>query len=407
MGCGKSRTENETELWTITGRYCEDINGSSILLSDEQGAICISPAAENEGKDLFADFENGDRIEISVDGIAETYPAQASVYDCRLLEKGSVEDLDADEFQTLIELGWEFSFSITSADSLTMDELIAMQEAADWVTAVAQSSIADWNKYENLMEYMGEGDDSLTGLYHGALSYGEKTYDFQVYYWPEDTAGQYGKSAGSIDMILLMDPDTDDGIALYRSDWDEDQNKAQDLRGFLAKVYDITASITFEMPESDKISSEISQGEYRVDQFLSPFAGSLFLSDDYSEPAHGEYIEEGWYSLGGIEEWQEPDEEMVSFRNGKLTDVNILGNHMGYEKVESIQTDEFTCLLYEYEFDLYTASDAVGISEDTPLTSNYWVAFLNAGEGQPVYMLFLNCNYFTKDAALNCARSVR
>jgi hypothetical protein len=296
----------------------------------------------------------------------------------------------------------------TSYDgTLTMKELINMQEADDWVTAVAQGSISDWEKYDNVTENVGEDSDSLTGMYHATLFYGEKTYDFQVYYWPESTAGQYGETAGSIDMILLMDPDTDDGIALYRSDWDEEQNKTPDLSGFLAKVYDITASITFEMPQSDRINGEITLGEYRMDQFLSPFSGNLFLADEYSEPAHGEYIDEGWYSLGGIEELKEPDEEIVSYDNGELADVTMLGNHMGYEKVESFRTDGFTGLLYMYEFELYTASDMAELLEDAQTISDYWVTFLSAGEGEPIYMIFLNCDYFTKDEALDCAMSVQ
>jgi hypothetical protein len=256
------------------------------------------------------------------------------------------------------------------------------------------------------VESVGEFD-SLTGMYHAALEYGENTYDFQVYYWLESTARQYNKVADSIDMILLMDPDTDDGIALFRSDWDEEQNKAQDLRGFLEKVYDITSSISFEMPQSDCINSEITLGEYRTDLFLSPFSGSLFMASDYSEPAHGDYTEEGWYSLGGIEELNEPDEEIVSYDNGELSDVNMLGNHMGYEKEESFQTDEFAGLLYLYELELYTAADMAELPDNEQTTSSYWVTFLSEGEGAPVYMIFLNCEYFTKEETLDCAMSVR
>jgi hypothetical protein len=301
----------------------------------------------------------------------------------------------------------EDKVEITSAGELTMEDLISMQEADDWTIFVAESSISDWQKYENVTESVGEYDDSLTGMYHAALSYGGKTYDFQVYYWRESTAAQYGETADSIDMILLMEPDTGDGIALFRSDWDEEQNKAQDLRGFLEKVYDITSNISFDMPQSDRINSEITLGEYRTDLFLSPFSGSLFLASDYSEPAHGEYMEEGWYSLGGIEELNEPDEEIVSYDNEELSDVNMLGNHMGYEKVESFQTDEFTGLLYLYEFELYTAADMAELPEDAQTTSSYWVTFLSEGEGEPIYMLFLNCEYFTKEEALDCAMSVR
>jgi hypothetical protein len=112
--CGDNRKETEdAELWTINGRYLEAANGSSLLLSEKEGAICISPAND---EDLFADLDNGDEIEILVDSVDETYPGQATVYSYTLIEKGTVEDLDADEIQNLEELGWEFSFEAETKD---------------------------------------------------------------------------------------------------------------------------------------------------------------------------------------------------------------------------------------------------------------------------------------------------
>jgi hypothetical protein len=91
----------------IRGRYCEAANGTSLLLSEEAGAICISPA---DSENLFADLENGDEIEILTDGVAETYPGQATVYSYTRIGKGTVEDLDTNALQSLENLGWEFSF---------------------------------------------------------------------------------------------------------------------------------------------------------------------------------------------------------------------------------------------------------------------------------------------------------
>jgi hypothetical protein len=108
-----SENAEETEQWTLSGRYCEDTSGTSFLLSEKEGAICITPADTEE---LFDDLENGDEIEISVDSVAETYPAQATVYSYTLIEKGTVEDLDVEEIQDLEVLGWEFSFEVEIID---------------------------------------------------------------------------------------------------------------------------------------------------------------------------------------------------------------------------------------------------------------------------------------------------
>lgn len=104
--CG-ANSNAEVELGAIRGRYCEAANGTSLLLSEEAGAICISPA---DTENLFDDLDNGDEIEIFVDGVAETYPGQATVHSYTLLERGTIEDLDCDEIQNLENLGWEFSF---------------------------------------------------------------------------------------------------------------------------------------------------------------------------------------------------------------------------------------------------------------------------------------------------------
>jgi hypothetical protein len=112
VGCSVNESDenkDDIELYTITGRYCISTNGTNILLSKDNGAICIRPANNDE---LFSDLEIGDEIEISISDIEETYPAQATVYSYTLIKKGTVEDLDTDEIQALQALGWKFSFEV-------------------------------------------------------------------------------------------------------------------------------------------------------------------------------------------------------------------------------------------------------------------------------------------------------
>jgi hypothetical protein len=103
----------EEGLWTISGRYCEAANGNSLLLSEKEGTIHISPA---DAEDMFDDLENGDEIEILVGDVDEIYPAEATVYSYTLIEKGTVGDLDPNEIQNLENLGWEFSFEVETKD---------------------------------------------------------------------------------------------------------------------------------------------------------------------------------------------------------------------------------------------------------------------------------------------------
>jgi hypothetical protein len=71
--CGDDRENAEAvALGTLSGRYCEAAGGSSLLLSEEEGAICISPA--------------------------------------------DTEDLKPNQIQNLKNLGWEFSFELDTND---------------------------------------------------------------------------------------------------------------------------------------------------------------------------------------------------------------------------------------------------------------------------------------------------
>jgi hypothetical protein len=73
IGCSANESDenkDDIELYTITGRYCISTNGTNILLSKDNGAICIRPANNDE---LFSDLEIGDEIEISISDIKETY----------------------------------------------------------------------------------------------------------------------------------------------------------------------------------------------------------------------------------------------------------------------------------------------------------------------------------------------
>lgn len=91
------------------GRYLCDKGGDMVLV-EHNGYIEPTSVAAYDFKSFtgfdFAEFESGDRIKILVDGIRETYPAQATVYAMELIEKGSYDDLDADVMDRLREMGW-------------------------------------------------------------------------------------------------------------------------------------------------------------------------------------------------------------------------------------------------------------------------------------------------------------
>lgn len=59
-----------------------------------------------EEEPRFAQLHSGDKVEVKLEFIQETYPGQSEALDIRLLEEGSLEDVDADTLASLTEMGW-------------------------------------------------------------------------------------------------------------------------------------------------------------------------------------------------------------------------------------------------------------------------------------------------------------
>lgn len=143
----------------------------------------------------------------------------------------------------------------------------------------------------------------------------------------------------------------------------------------------------------------ISYSEYTYDLLLN-FGGRFFLSDAYEEPEHGVGAPEGWYALGGEGECIDPSySQWETFYNGKLIAYDQWGNHMAYEKIMPFSVGGYTCCLYQYSFELFTAPELEQYP-DVDIASNYWVVFYTEGEGKPLYIKYYNCDYFTQEQAM-------
>lgn len=87
------------------GRFVRDKHGSAMVLIEHNGYAEPTSVSGAEGVS-FDEYEDGDRIRILVECIAESYPAQAQAYRAELTGKGSYDDLDADAMAHLREMGW-------------------------------------------------------------------------------------------------------------------------------------------------------------------------------------------------------------------------------------------------------------------------------------------------------------
>jgi len=84
---------SQSTLGKMEGTLLKSTNDVNLIISD-QGAIDMNNQTGDEN--LFNDLKSGDLIQITHDEVAESYPAQTSIYSCELIESGSTEDIPQD-----------------------------------------------------------------------------------------------------------------------------------------------------------------------------------------------------------------------------------------------------------------------------------------------------------------------
>ena len=103
VGCSE-KSEN-----SMVGIYLRSTNGSNVIIAENNGPIDMSNKTGSEN--VFDDLESGDKIEVTYDIIMETYPGRTTIYTCKLIEKGSANDIPKDILDKLEEMGWTFDLS--------------------------------------------------------------------------------------------------------------------------------------------------------------------------------------------------------------------------------------------------------------------------------------------------------
>lgn len=324
------------------------------------------------------------------------------------LESGSGLPID---LALHIKLDWEdgsedgevkyiFQTEDTSSQSkteLTMQTLVRLVTAVNWDKNQRADGVNFWKHYSNLLDDEAFSKDSLTNLMRAQLEYDNTEFEIQVYYWPEDSAKEEGHTVGDLVMIRLRNIMTDDAILLFSTDNRDVVNT--DIERFLLKKYDLPQEI-LSGNECGMLDGEISFSNYNVDLFLN-FAGCLFENRSYKEPTHGEGTPMAWYSLGGVGVCIDPNyDSLETFVNGDLIEYQYMDNHMSCDLMTVFNAGEYSGCLYRYNMDLVTASEADLLKKGEPTESEYWVVFFTKGQGEPLYIKFFNCDYYTQDDAL-------
>lgn len=110
---------------TLTGWYLQAENGGSLIVTEKGEPISMSD--RSRGGTLFDGLDSGDRIEITHDAIAETYPGQAGVFICKKLSDGHFEDVPGDVVADLEFMGYTFDSHshVPAEEPMTVDDPVS------------------------------------------------------------------------------------------------------------------------------------------------------------------------------------------------------------------------------------------------------------------------------------------
>ncbi|MGN1117419.1 MAG: hypothetical protein ACI4RU_02305 [Acutalibacteraceae bacterium] len=101
---GASDKEPQTDYMICEGLYLKGKSDHLIVIENE-GPVVMHDNTQSDGK-IFEGLLDGDKIRISCDMILETYPGSTGIYHLEVIENGSLNDIDKDTYNQLVEMGW-------------------------------------------------------------------------------------------------------------------------------------------------------------------------------------------------------------------------------------------------------------------------------------------------------------
>lgn len=182
-------------------------------------------------------------------------------------------------------------------------------------------------------------------------------------------------------------------------------------------VEDIEEYLNYKVQMSDLLSIELPEG-YTLGNYMANIGingGALIEPQSYEvkgEDGYGSAIPE-WSHSGAISIIKYPQDWFI-FEDGKLVDKQMIyWNHTLEEKIEVVEGLAMPAILYHANHDLYTAAESAALMEqgielkEEELTSDYWYIYFASPESEIAYYLSLDARQFSKEQAIEIARSVR
>lgn len=108
---------SDNEIWSITGYYLRTNHGDMLITEHSftsqsgsaeiyYGSTIIYFEGEETGETPMDSLKTGDKIEVDVKNIMESYPAFAPLYGLKFIESGDISNIESDTLLTLEDMGY-------------------------------------------------------------------------------------------------------------------------------------------------------------------------------------------------------------------------------------------------------------------------------------------------------------
>lgn len=297
-----------------------------------------------------------------------------------LSEISNEQNLGQNPSESLVEENTE--------DFLSMDEVILLfkENRLDRV---------DFLNYTNGVKDKDNSEGTLNYYVNFKLSYQGRDYILGV---------SYIKENDELDAIYLTQEDTGDSVLLFTDEpWR--YTPITDIEQFLTMVNSISDWLTITLPKGYTLT------DYNANIGID--GGALIEPRAYE--IAGEWVESGlpeWTAAGVVSRIKNAQDFFV-FDNGRIKEKYAYWNHTTEEKIEYLEGLDMPAILYHGNHDLYTAAELGKLEEQgvyidaADSTSDYWYIYFVKEDSDVAYYLSLATNTFTKEQAIEIARTVR
>ena len=284
-------------------------------------------------------------------------------------------------------------------EELTMDRVIAMFK----VGSLGDVDYFSFANAETANKEEAKKNGWLNYYVNFYLPYKEEIYRLGASHSVEDDTLQ--------DLYLTRESDME-SVLIYTTD--DKYIVVKDIEEYLNYKVQMSDLLSIELPQGFTLGNYMANIGIDGGALIEPLAYAIREEELISGfgSSYGSGIPE-WFYSGTISIIRYPQDWFV-FEDGKLVDKQMIyWNHTSEEKIEVLEGLAMPAILYHANHDLYTAAEIGTLYEqgieltEEETTSDYWYIYFASPESEIAYYLSLDARQFSKEQAIEIARSVR